>query len=102
MIAVYITCKNEDEAKNIARQLLDLRLIACANIFPIKSMYWWQDEITEEKEVALLCKSSEENFEEIKKEAEEMHSYDIPLIECWNVDDVNKAYLEWMKGELRK
>ena len=102
MIIIYITCKDEDEAKKISRHLLDLRLIACANFFPVQSMYWWQSEITEDNEIALLCKSRKDCFEEIKKEVESIHSYDIPLIEFWSVDGVNKNYFEWMKGELKK
>ncbi len=102
MIIVHITCQDESEAKKIARHLLDLRIIACANFFPIQSMYWWQDNITEEKEFALICKSTRENFDEIKKEVEALHSYDTPLIEFWNVDGVNQAYFEWLSGELKK
>jgi len=102
MIVIYITCKNESEAKEIVRHLLEMRLIACANIFPIKSMYWFNDEIKSDKEVAILCKTRKKNFEEIKKEVEEKHSYDIPLIEFWAVDGVNENYFNWMTGELKK
>jgi periplasmic divalent cation tolerance protein len=37
----YITNPSKEEAKRIAKHLLDKRIIACANIFPIESMYWW-------------------------------------------------------------
>ena len=31
-VLLYLTCANKDEAKSIARTLIDERLIACANI----------------------------------------------------------------------
>lgn len=102
MINVYITCPNEVEAKTLAKHLLNLRLIACANIFPIKSLYWWEESIKEDSEFALLCKTRKENYDEIKSEVEANHSYTTPLIEFWNVDGINEPYFNWLKGELRK
>ncbi|PIN69730.1 hypothetical protein COV93_04350 [Candidatus Woesearchaeota archaeon CG11_big_fil_rev_8_21_14_0_20_43_8] len=34
----YVTCSNEEEARKITDILLDGKLIACANVFPIKSL----------------------------------------------------------------
>lgn len=68
MILVYITCKNNKEANKIAKQLLQKKLIACANIFPITSLYKWEGKIANDKETVLLLKAVEKNFEKIKKE----------------------------------
>ena len=40
---LYLTCANENEAKIIARTLVDERLIACANILgTMTSVYRWE------------------------------------------------------------
>jgi len=38
MILVYVTNENLDQAQKIANYLLQKRLIACANFFPITSL----------------------------------------------------------------
>jgi len=91
----YITCKNKAEAKKISRKLLDKKLIACSNIFPIESMYRWKKKLQNDKEVALLLKTKE-GFNTIKKEVKKLHSYEIPFIGMIKVK-VNKEYLKWLK-----
>ena len=72
MIIVFITCKNEKEAIKISKALLRKRHIACANIFPIKSVFRWKGKITEEDEVVLLAKTKDHKFEEIQEVVEKL------------------------------
>lgn len=101
MILIYITCKNQKEAEKISNKLLKERLIACGNIFPISSLYWWKGKIEKAGEVVLLAKTKEKNFERIKKLVKELHSYEIPLIASFKIDKINKEYLDWFKKEIR-
>lgn len=99
MTLVYITCKDNEEAKKIAAYLLEKRLIACANIFPIKSMYWWEGKINDNEEVVLLGKTNDKNFEKIKQEVKKIHSYDIPCI--MKLDSVtNNSYQTWVNENI--
>ncbi|MBW2993135.1 divalent-cation tolerance protein CutA [Candidatus Woesearchaeota archaeon] len=100
MIMLYITCKNNAEAEKIARHLIGKKLAACANIFPIKSIYRWKGKIVNEKEVVLIAKSMRNKFENIKKEVKAIHSYDVPCIEMLNTK-ANKDYEKWIKGEIK-
>lgn len=100
MINIYVTCKDENEAKKIIDILLKKRLIACANIFPIKSTYRWEGRITNENEVAILFKTINKNFAIIKREIEKSHSYKIPCIEKINVE-TNKKYEDWINREVK-
>ena len=99
MVLVYITCKNEKEARKISMHLLKKRLIACANIFPVKSMYWWQKKIVNGKETAIFAKTSGKNFGKIVKEAEKMHSYKIPCIVKLGAES-SKKYENWANSEI--
>ena len=100
MISVYITCKDKKEAIKISKHLLKKRLIACSNIFPIKSMYWWNKKIVNDNEIVILAKTTNKNYEKIKKEVKKLHSYDIPCILKINIK-ANKEYEKWVKKETR-
>ncbi len=100
MTLVYITCKDNKEAEKISMQLLKKRLIACANIFPIKSMYWWQGIIMDEKENVIIAKTSNKNFKKLVNEVKKIHSYEIPCILRVNAT-ANKEYRAWANKEMK-
>ena len=100
MTLVYITCKDEKEAKKISIHLLKKRLIACANIFPIKSMYWWNNKIVNDNESAVIAKTKNKRFERVAAEVKKIHSYTIPCI--LKIDAIsNKEYERWVNKEVR-
>lgn len=100
-IFIYITNPSKEEAKKIARHLLDKRLIACANIFGgVDSLYHWKDKIAEEKECILIAKTIEANYEKVKSQIEKIHPYDIPCIVRIPVSS-NKSYFDWLKSEIK-
>ncbi|MEK6917099.1 MAG: divalent-cation tolerance protein CutA [Nanoarchaeota archaeon] len=102
MRIVYITTRNASEAKKISQHLLKKKLAGCVNIFPIESMYWWQDEIQEDVEFVLLVKTADDKFEEIEKEIIKLHKYDIPAIYSWKIDKVNEKYEKWINNNCKK
>jgi len=99
LILVYITNPTKAEANKIARVLLKKHLIACANIFPIESLYRWQGKIADESEFVLIAKTKKENYNKVKKEVEKIHSYSIPCI-IQIPAQANEKYFEWLKGEV--
>lgn len=100
-IFIYITNPTKKEAIKIAKFLLKKRLIACANIFPIKSLYWWRNRIADDNEFVLIAKTTAKNFGKIKKEVEKIHPYKIPCIVKIPVSS-NKKYFDWFKKEVKK
>lgn len=100
MILVYIPCSSKKEAKKISFHLLNKKLIICANIFPIESMYFWKGKFERAKEHVALVKTMEKNWSKIKKEVKSIHSYSTPCIIKIKAD-ANKEYLKWLKGEIK-
>ena len=100
-VFVYITNPTEKEARRIARHLLKKRLIACANIFPINSLYLWKGKIADENEFVLIAKTTNSCFERVKSEVEKEHSYSVPCIVRIPVSS-NEKYFNWLKGEIAK
>ena len=100
MTIAYITCKDKREAERISMHLLKKRLIACANIFPIKSMYWWNGKIVNGNENVVIAKTNNKNFKKVVNEVKKIHSYSIPCILKLNAAS-NKEYGAWVDNEMR-
>jgi len=100
MTLIYITCKDREEARKISKHLLGKRLIACSNMCPIESMYWWKGRIVDSKEHAILAKTLKKNVKKIREEVKNIHSYEIPCImdiDAGSDDD----FLGWVRKEVR-
>ena len=101
MISIYITCKNKKEAEKIARVLLDRKLIACANMFPIHSAYWWKGKKEQSKEYVMIGKSLEKKFKAIEREVKRIHSYGMPFISA-SKEKTTAEVERWLRKELKK
>ena len=100
MTLIYITCKDEQEAVKISKHLLNKRLIACSNMHPVRSMYWWNNKIADEKEFVIMAKTKEKNYKAIKEEVKKLHSYDVPCI--LKIDaEANESYGKWVDKEVK-
>ena len=95
-IFVYITAKDFDEARKIARHLLEKKLIACANIFPVRSLFWWEGKIEECVEFVVIVKTKAEKFKELREEIKKIHSYSVPCICSFVVEEGLREFLDWI------
>lgn len=91
---VYITTSGKEEAENIGKTLIKEKLIACANIFPIRSIYLWKEELQREEEVAMFIKTKAKLVDEVIKRIKELHSYEVPCIVSLTIE---KGYIEFLK-----
>jgi periplasmic divalent cation tolerance protein len=98
-LIVLMTAPNREEAVKIVRVLLEEQLIACGNIVDsVSSLFWWEGEIEEEKEVLVIMKSHERLFKKLSERVRELHSYDVPEVLALPIVDGSPSYLEWLKG----
>lgn len=96
---VYITARNEKEAKNIAKKVVSEDLAVCVNILgEIDSLYKWEGELKNEKEVVLIAKVRGSRLQELTEAVEKMHSYDCPCIVSLPIEGGHKPYLDWLAG----
>jgi len=96
----YITFKNKEEAENIWNILLEEKLIACYNIFPIESGFFWEEKKEKGKEYAWFFKTSIKNKKVLGKRIEKLHSYKTPCIMRFKVK-ANKSYEDWIKNSTK-
>ncbi len=97
-LILYITNPDEATAQKIGQHLVKNKYVACANIFPIKSVYWWQGKIESEGEYVTIVKTRTENKTAVIKETERIHPYEVPCIMHWEVA-ANPAYENWIFSE---
>lgn len=95
-IFCYATMKDRDEACAVTEYLLEHRLIAGANMFPVESRYRWKGEICRGTEYAVFMQTAAELFPAVEKAVKQLHSYEIPCIVALNIDRGNPDFLNWI------
>lgn len=87
-----------DAAPQLARQLLEQRLIGCANLIPaVRSLYWWQGEIQDEGEVVMLMECPAARESEARAALQQAHPYEVPKILTLDPLAINAPYLDWLR-----
>ncbi|MBI4461013.1 MAG: divalent-cation tolerance protein CutA [Acidobacteria bacterium] len=95
-IIVLMTGKNVRECKRLAQHLLEKRLIACANLVPVNSLYHWKGRVEEQKEYLMVLKSTRELFSALRMEVEKLHTYSVPEVIALPIVDGAPNYLNWI------
>jgi len=94
---VLVTTPDLASAENIAERLIELRLVACANYWPIRSMYRWKGKVERSGEYALTLKIWSADFSTIVEAVRKIHPYDNPCIVRYEISAGSQPYLEWIK-----
>src|SRR5271165_2809162 len=99
---ILTTCGSLDEAKGIARALVERQLAACVNIVPqIESVYRWQGKVETATEWLLLIKTTADAFDELRVALSELNSYELPECAAIAIEAGSTAYLEWIGESVR-
>jgi periplasmic divalent cation tolerance protein len=95
--SVYITARDESEARKIGRALVEEKLAACANIFPIVSVYRWKGDVEDTTESAVLLKTRSALVPYVVRRVKDLHSYEIPCIITQEIKQGDDDYLKWIE-----
>ncbi len=102
-IIVMVTTSSKQEAEKIAQQLLEDKLIACANIVdPVSSLFHWAGKIDHAEECLMLMKSRADLFEALSAKVKALHSYEVPEVLALPVLKGSAAYLGWLGNSLKQ
>ncbi len=101
LIAVVTTVGQLDEARRIARELVERKLAACAQISEIESCYTWKGAIEHDKEYQVLFKTTSDRYDAVEQAIREMHSYELPAIHAYAFEHVLTPYGEWIESNCR-
>lgn len=95
---VLVTCATLEEARKIARGVVENHLAACVNIVThaVESFYTWEGKLENSSEYLLMIKTTEERLEELQKEILRLHSYDTPEFVVLPIVAGSEDYLKWL------
>jgi len=96
MVFIYTTCKNMDEAKELGSLIINKKIAACVDFWPISSCYNWEGSFQYVSHAMLLITTFESKIDQVNQIISDNHTYSVPLIAGVDVRRINHLYKEWM------
>lgn len=101
-LIVFVTCPDAETAVNLARSLVEERLVACGNVVTgLRSIYRWQGRVHDENEVLLLLKTTSHRYPALEARIRALHPYQVPEVLAVSPTCGLAAYLTWVDDETR-
>lgn len=95
LVLVMVTFPDNDSAKSMIEKVLEQRLAACILDMEVNSSYIWENQNQQEREVLVLFKTNQNNFEQLEQYISTNHPYDVPAI--LKIDaSANQDYQKWI------
>ena len=95
-VEITVTCGTVEEASQIMHAVVEQRLAACGQTWPIRSCYRWAGKVVTDEEHILLMKSVDMHFSAVCKVIRLLHSYELPSIVMIPLTGYGPGYLEWL------
>ena len=100
-ITIVTSVKSEEDSLRIKHRILSKKLSPCIQIIKnIESSYRWKGKIVTDREELMYIKTSDSKKDQIIKEINSIHSYDIPEIICYNFNITSDKYEKWFLGNI--
>jgi periplasmic divalent cation tolerance protein len=98
---VFMTASSVEEARRIAKALVEEHLAACVNVVEsCRSVYRWKGEIVEDNEAMMFAKTSRGNFGALAERVTELHSYEVPEIIAVDLESLSGGYEGFLRDTL--
>ena len=96
VVVVLTTVADDEDAEDLARQLVDERLAACVNLYPpMTSFYAWNGKIERDTERQMVIKTTQELVAALKARLLQLHAYDLPEFLVLS-SEASAEYLGWV------
>ena len=95
IIVINCTVPDKKIAKEITKVLMKHKLAACVStVENVRSVFSWDGEVCEEKEILMMIKTRRSNYGKIKLVIEDVHPYTVPEIIALPIVDCSEDYLK--------
>lgn len=102
LIDITVTADSAAWLQQYAEQLVDERLIACANIVPaITSVYRWEGKVSTDTEALAILHTREGRRADLLERIVRDHPYDEPQVVVLPVLDASPGYHRWVLDSTR-
>ena len=95
----YVTAPDRETAKAIARAVVERRLAACANYWPVESRYWWRGAQEETNEFVIVFKTRAALVRKLIAAVRAVHPAEMPCIVSYPMGPALPEYLAWIDAE---
>lgn len=99
---IYATAASRDQALDLARSLVEERLVACANVLgEAISVYWWEGAVHQSAEAVMIAKTRADLVQAVIARVGELHTYSCPCVVALPIEAGNPAFLDWIGMETK-
>ncbi|MER6302645.1 divalent-cation tolerance protein CutA [Kitasatospora sp. NPDC001539] len=98
-VVVTTTHGSEEQARALAAAVVRERLAACAQVYPVRSVYWWEGEVQDAEEWRIDLKTRAELADRLTGFVAGRHSYETPEVVAVPVVSGSPGYLAWVAAE---
>ena len=97
LIVVVTSVGTEEQALDIAHELIRTRQAACVNLLPnVHSIYRWKGRVCSDGEFLLLVKTSAQHFPAVRDTIQRVNTYELPEVLAYRVDEASPAFARWI------
>lgn len=100
MLFIYTTCATSDEAEAMGQLIIDSKMAACVDYWPVDSMFHWEGKLKKISQVMIIITTFESKLDDLTELISKHHSYSTPLVAGMDVRRINRPYKEWMMQEV--
>ncbi|MBC8324742.1 MAG: divalent-cation tolerance protein CutA [Verrucomicrobia subdivision 3 bacterium] len=94
---IFTTAPDLEVARRLARDVIENRLAACANLVPgVESHYRWEGKVCKESEVLMVLKTTGEQLPALEAFVLAEHPYDTPEFVAQTIEAGSARYLDWI------
>lgn len=98
LVSIHWTCGNLDEARKVARYLVQERLVAAAQITPwTESIFMSDNKLDVEQETSVSFRTRRDLFEKICEVILSNCKYELPEIIVVPIEGGHSEYLQWIR-----
>jgi periplasmic divalent cation tolerance protein len=102
LLIVVTSFASLEDAKKMARELIEGRLAACVQILEgVHSIYRWDGKICEGNEVLLSAKTATYKWADISNFIQSHHPYDLPEVIAYAPEKYEAQYGKWIEAEVK-
>ena len=101
MFSVILCTCPITEAEQIARTLVEQKLVACVNVSNVSSYFIWEGEFQNDIEALMIMKTSSQKVTEVIQQIKKLHSYEVPEVIALPVSEGNEDYLNWVMNSIK-
>ncbi|MFD8087865.1 divalent-cation tolerance protein CutA [Kitasatospora sp. NPDC059722] len=98
-VVVTTTHETEDLARALASAAVRERLAACAQVYPVRSVYWWEGEVQDAEEWRIDLKTRAGLADRLSAFLTGRHAYETPEVIAVPVVAGSPGYLAWVTAE---